>query len=266
MRSSRASKRPSPRIRTRIRIASGPGRTRTRSSRTCCARRRSCAPICRRRRSARTTSAPAFVARSPSGTGAQLNLFGVVGALAGVEEGVELNVLGLTFGVDPLDLSLKLPLAGRLGWPRAVPPPSRSAGRELACARWQLSIVCALVVARWRSRSTRTREPRQFTFSWQFEEGDALRPRGGTTRGAPLTLATEPSAAWRAVQEPGSERSSSAIAARSSRWPAATARASIFSRRSVSRRDSRRRGRINRGAPSTSTSSRTAARSSACST
>ena len=46
-------------------------------------------------------------------------------------------------------------------------------------------------------------EPRQFTFSWQFDEGDALRPRGGTTRGAPLTLATEPSAAWRAVQEPG---------------------------------------------------------------
>jgi hypothetical protein len=46
-------------------------------------------------------------------------------------------------------------------------------------------------------------EPRQFTFSWQFEEDDALRPRGGTTRGASLTLATEPSAAWRAVQEPG---------------------------------------------------------------
>jgi hypothetical protein len=46
-------------------------------------------------------------------------------------------------------------------------------------------------------------EPRQFTFSWQFEEGDALRPRGGTTRGAALTLATEPSSAWRAVQEPG---------------------------------------------------------------
>jgi hypothetical protein len=46
-------------------------------------------------------------------------------------------------------------------------------------------------------------EPRQFTFSWQFEDGDALRPRGGTTRGAPLTLATEPSVAWLAVQAPG---------------------------------------------------------------
>jgi hypothetical protein len=62
---------------------------------------------------------PKFVAWSPSGTGAQVNVFGIAGALAGLEEGVELSVLGLTFGVDPLDLSLKLPLAGRLGWPRA---------------------------------------------------------------------------------------------------------------------------------------------------
>jgi hypothetical protein len=61
-----------------------------------------------------------FVAWSPSGTGAQLNVFGLLGGLAGVEEGVEVNVLGLTFGLDPLDLSVKLPLAGRLGWPRAV--------------------------------------------------------------------------------------------------------------------------------------------------
>jgi len=51
--------------------------------------------------------------------------------------------------------------------------------------------------------STARAEPRQYTFSWQFEDTDALRPRGGTTRGAPLTLATEPSAAWLAVQEPG---------------------------------------------------------------
>jgi len=45
-------------------------------------------------------------------------------------------------------------------------------------------------------------QPRQYTFSWPFEQGDTMRPRGGTTRGAPLKLATEPSAAWRAVQEP----------------------------------------------------------------
>jgi hypothetical protein len=57
-----------------------------------------------------------FVAKSPSGTGVQFNLFGLLGALAAVEEGVEINVLGLTFGVDPLDLAVKLPLAGRLGF------------------------------------------------------------------------------------------------------------------------------------------------------
>jgi hypothetical protein len=73
---------------------------------------------------------PAFVARSPSGTGGQLSFFGVVGALAGVEEGVELNVLGLTFGVDPLDLSLKVPMAGRLGWPEEVTAPVALAGEN----------------------------------------------------------------------------------------------------------------------------------------
>jgi hypothetical protein len=60
---------------------------------------------------------PGFVAWSPSGTGAQVNVFGLLGVLAGVEEGIEVNVLGLTFGVDPLDLSVKLPMAGSLGWP-----------------------------------------------------------------------------------------------------------------------------------------------------
>jgi Protein of unknown function (DUF3750) len=52
--------------------------------------------------------------KTPSGTGAQLNVFGVVGVMAGVEEGVEVNVLGLTFGIDPKSLGLKLPLIGRV--------------------------------------------------------------------------------------------------------------------------------------------------------
>jgi len=58
----------------------------------------------------------ALFARTPSGTGVQLSLFGVLGVLGGVEEGIEINVLGLTFGVDPLQLSLKLPLAGSIGF------------------------------------------------------------------------------------------------------------------------------------------------------
>jgi len=62
------------------------------------------------------------VRKTPSGTGAQLNVFGVAGVAAGLEEGLELNLLGLTFGVDPKSLSIKLPLLGRLG-PRGAPEP-----------------------------------------------------------------------------------------------------------------------------------------------
>jgi hypothetical protein len=63
-------------------------------------------------------------------------------------------------------------------------------------------LLVAAVAALGAVQSVRA-EPHQFTFSWQFDDGDALKPRGGTTKGAPLTLATEPSSAWRAVQEPG---------------------------------------------------------------
>ena len=58
---------------------------------------------------------PRVVARSPSGTGMQANFFGVLGVLGGVEEGLELNVLGLTFGIDPDHRGVKLPFVGRLG-------------------------------------------------------------------------------------------------------------------------------------------------------
>ncbi len=44
---------------------------------------------------------------------------------------------------------------------------------------------------------------RQYTFSWQFSEDDAMRPRGGSSRGTPVELATKPDPSWFAVQEPG---------------------------------------------------------------
>jgi hypothetical protein len=59
---------------------------------------------------------PGFAAASPSGTGFQVSLFGVMGLLAAMEEGLEINLLGLTFGLDPFDLALKLPGVGRLAW------------------------------------------------------------------------------------------------------------------------------------------------------
>lgn len=55
------------------------------------------------------------VAAAPSGTGYQLSLYGVLGILAAREEGLEVNLLGMTFGIDPFDLALKVPGLGRLG-------------------------------------------------------------------------------------------------------------------------------------------------------
>lgn len=55
-----------------------------------------------------------IIARSPSGTGFQVSLFGVFGVMLALEEGLEVNLLGLSLGVDPLDLAIKLPGVGRL--------------------------------------------------------------------------------------------------------------------------------------------------------
>jgi hypothetical protein len=60
------------------------------------------------------------VALTPSHRGAQLSLLGVAGVLAGVDEGIEVNVLGLIFGVDLLAPALKLPVAGRIGVSRSA--------------------------------------------------------------------------------------------------------------------------------------------------
>lgn len=53
--------------------------------------------------------------RTPSGTGYQVSMLGVLGVAMGREEGFELNVLGLNFGVDVLKPALRLPFIGRLG-------------------------------------------------------------------------------------------------------------------------------------------------------
>jgi len=62
----------------------------------------------------------ALLAWSPSGTGAQVSLFGLLGVMAGLDEGLELNVLGLSLGIDPLGLAVKLPGIGRVGAPRTA--------------------------------------------------------------------------------------------------------------------------------------------------
>lgn len=51
----------------------------------------------------------------PSGTGVQVNLLGVLGIAVGWEEGLEINLIGLTFGMDVRNLAVKLPLIGSVG-------------------------------------------------------------------------------------------------------------------------------------------------------
>lgn len=55
------------------------------------------------------------IARAPSGTGFQINVLGLIGVIVAWREGVEVNVLGLSFGLDVRRLSIKLPLVGRIG-------------------------------------------------------------------------------------------------------------------------------------------------------
>lgn len=56
-----------------------------------------------------------LTARAPSGTGYQISLFGLVGVTAATKEGLELNLLGLAFGIDPESLAVKLPGLGNVG-------------------------------------------------------------------------------------------------------------------------------------------------------
>lgn len=52
----------------------------------------------------------------PSGRGVQISVLGLLGVTLGVEEGVEVNVLGLNLGIDVKDPALRLPFVGRVGF------------------------------------------------------------------------------------------------------------------------------------------------------
>lgn len=60
-----------------------------------------------------------LVGAAPSGSGVQFSLGGLFALTASGVEGLEVNLLGLTFGINPFDPALKLPLLGRLGPARA---------------------------------------------------------------------------------------------------------------------------------------------------
>jgi hypothetical protein len=62
--------------------------------------------------------------------------------------------------------------------------------------RW-LALSAALLCA-----AAHAAETKQFTFAWPLDEG-ALKPRGATTRGVPVTLDPAPGEAWRRLHEDG---------------------------------------------------------------
>jgi hypothetical protein len=53
--------------------------------------------------------------RAPSGRGIQISILGVLGILISVNGGVEFNLLSLSFGIDPGDLAIRLPIIGKIG-------------------------------------------------------------------------------------------------------------------------------------------------------
>jgi hypothetical protein len=56
-----------------------------------------------------------WLATAPSGSGFQVSLFGLIGIMLAAREGLEVNLLGLSLGFDPVRPALKLPALGRLG-------------------------------------------------------------------------------------------------------------------------------------------------------
>ena len=58
-----------------------------------------------------------LVQTPPSGKGLQLTFGGLLGLLVAPEEGVEMNLLGLTAGIDLSPPAIKLPGVGRIGYP-----------------------------------------------------------------------------------------------------------------------------------------------------
>lgn len=57
-----------------------------------------------------------YIGLSDSRTGIEINLWGVLGFKLGLDEGIEINVLGLVAGLDLRHPALKLPAFGRIGF------------------------------------------------------------------------------------------------------------------------------------------------------
>lgn len=56
-----------------------------------------------------------FFAPAPSGSGYQFSIYGLLGILLAKQEGLEINILGLVFGINPLRLFVDWPIVGKIG-------------------------------------------------------------------------------------------------------------------------------------------------------
>lgn len=55
-----------------------------------------------------------FISQTPSHSGYQLSIYGVLGILIAKEEGLEINLFGLVYGIDPKHRAIKLPGIGAI--------------------------------------------------------------------------------------------------------------------------------------------------------
>ncbi len=85
--------------------------------------------------------------------------------------------------------------------PGAGPYPDHPASLHTA-ARGVSTLLLAIGIMANAFAAAPDAAPSRYTFSWPVGP-DAPAPRGGTTRGAPVTLVTEPTVEWQALQAPG---------------------------------------------------------------
>ncbi|GAB4214847.1 MAG: DUF3750 domain-containing protein [Rhodoferax sp.] len=67
---------------------------------------------------------------SATGSGLQISVLGLLGLSMGVQEGLEINLLGLNFGVDINPPALRLPFLGRLGLSASLAQPAPAAAAK----------------------------------------------------------------------------------------------------------------------------------------
>ncbi len=72
----------------------------------------------------------------------------------------------------------------------------------LFCLAGLLTVAAQAAPPATPARADSAPTPPRYTFSWPLD-GSTLKPRGGTTRGVPVTVDTAPSPAWKALQAAG---------------------------------------------------------------